>query len=578
MTNQARTGQKLQIGSLMVAKGLLSVDQLNFVLQKQRVTGERIGELLIRLSMTTEYAFASLLSEQRQLPLKVGNDLIAEKSALDVFNRELCIKHGFLPLRRAGNTLEVVLGNGDPRKVSQLVTQRCGLKPELFQGEFGKVMVAIRHSYYFAFHPVDQLLQREIDRLTEDRDHVLSPDALLDHLLHYAVRERASDIHIIPEMKALHIMFRVDGVVRPIVGMPTDLNRVILAIKLRSGMDISDQRRPQDGSFFTEILGSHYSLRVSTVTTPDGESVVMRLLSSGSSVCDLEELGFLAEDHARFKHLFSQPSGMILLTGPTGSGKSTTLHAALRAYGMDSRNVLTVEDPIEYKVPTICQTEVNRKSGYTFDAAVRHFLRHDPDVMLIGEIRDEETASVAMMAAETGHLVLSTLHVNTVLGVMPRLKTLGVSSHVIADSLIGVVNQRLVRGLCPHCKEESASTPYEREWLASDALEMSADVNTAADSSSLSNQKAIDIEPDKLMHAVGCKLCGGNGYLGRIPVYEMLVVDQYVSDAVADDMSREKLMKIASERGLITLQEMARHRVLRGDTTVEEVIRSLGRI
>jgi len=542
----------VRVGALLRESGQLTTNQLEFALQKQQVTGERIGELLLRLGIVSEYDLARLLAEQRHLPFTdVDDHLAPDAQVLAMFNQELCLGRGFLPTRRVDDELEVLLGNADIGVVSELVSQRSGLRPRLLQGEFGKVARAIRQHYYFANYPVEQLVEQEIKRLAQDTDQVYSPDALLDHLLHLAAKQRATDIHIQPEGRSLHVSFRVDGVLRPVLALPASLSRLVSSIKMRAEMDISDQRRPQDGSFASEILDTPYDVRVSTVVTEYGENVVLRLLPGGVHVQGLRELGFLEADVAALRMLFSQPSGIILLTGPTGSGKSTTLHAGLRVHGLSGRNVLTVEDPIEYKLPVICQTEVNRKAGYTFDTAVTHFLRHDPDIMLIGEIRDRETARVAITSAETGHLVLSTLHVNSVFGVVPRLQALDIQAQMIGDSLIGVVSQRLLRKVCPVCAE--SYTP--------DADEL----------------QHLDGRPKgTLKRGAGCEHCDHSGYYGRLPVYEMLLVGQELAHLMAESAPRAELQAAAAKNGYRDMRQMAQARVVRGETTVAELLRVLG--
>jgi len=542
----------VRVGALLRESGQLTENQLEFSLQKQRVTGERIGELLLRLGIVSEFDLARLLAEQRQIPFADVDDHPApDAEVLAMFNQELCLARGFLPLRRVGDALQVLLGNADTEAVSQVVTQRSGLRPSFLQAEFGKVTRAVRQFFYFANYPVERLVDQEIKRLDRDTDQVYGPDALLDHLLHLAAKHRATDIHIQPEGRSLHVSFRVDGVLTPVMALPPTLSRLLSSVKMRAEMDISDQRRPQDGSFAGVIMDTPYDVRVSTVVTEYGENMVLRLLPGGVHVQGLRELGFLQPDVETLRMLFSQPSGIILLTGPTGSGKSTTLHAGLRVHGLSGRNVLTVEDPIEYKLPVICQTEVNRKAGYTFDSAVTHFLRHDPDIMLIGEIRDSETARVAVTAAETGHLVLSTLHVNSVFGVVPRLGALGIQAQMIGDSLIGVVSQRLMRRNCPVCSESVAPTEFDLEHLQTTAV-------------------------TELRRGIGCAHCNQTGYYGRLPVYETLLVGREMEDLIATGAPRSIMESSALQHDYVAMHQMARARVLRGETTVAELLRVLG--
>ena len=554
--NLEPVGEFTRLGDRLIQAGLLTSAQLDFALQKQQVTGERLGELLLRLGIIFDYELANFLAEQRGIPFRHVYDFpVSDKHVLGMFNQELCLRYGFLPVQRKDGMLDVLLGNAELGKLGQIVSQRSSLRPRFFQGEFGKVAQAIRQNYYFVQNPVEDLIRIEIERLSRDVDQVYSPEVLLDHLLTMAVHKRATDIHFQPEKKSIHVFFRLDGVLQPVLAMPLTLARLLNTIKMRAEMDISDQRRPMDGSFSATVLHIPHDIRVSTVITEFGEHMVLRLLSSGSHVRGLFELGFLDEDVRRFSTLFSQPSGMILLTGPTGSGKSTTLHAGLRLHGLGGRSVLTVEDPIEYKLPVICQTEVNRKAGYTFDQAVRQFLRHDPDIMLIGEIRDVETAVAAVTAAETGHLVLSTLHVNSVLGAVPRLEALGVSRQMIADSLIGVVSQRLMRRICPACSESYKPDENELKHLSGGFSEE---------------------PPGEIYRGKGCSLCNGTGYNGRLPVYEMMMVGRDVANAIALGASRAELANMAMQSGMVAMRQMARMRVLRGETTVDEMLRVLG--
>lgn len=541
-----------RIGTLLLEKGEITPLQLEFALQTQRVTGERIGELLLRLGIVLDEDLAKLLAGQRKIPfVSFDRILDMDPQVLGMFNQDLCLNHAFLPIRRVDNKLEVVLGNADPETVQQIISQRSGLHPSFLQAEFGMVIKSIRLNYYFSKNPVEQLVHQEVHRLARDKDQVYSPDALLDYLLILAARYRATDIHLQPEAKSLHISFRVDGVLRPIMAMPSSLSRLLSSIKMRAEIDISDQRRPLDGSFSTNIMDKPYDVRVSTVVTKHGENMVLRLLPGGMHVQGLRGLGFLEEDVELFKMLFSQPSGMILLTGPTGSGKSTTLHAGLRMHGLSGRNVLTVEDPIEYKLPVICQTEVNRKAGYTFDVAVTHFLRHDPDIMLIGEIRDAETARVAITAAETGHLVLSTLHVNNVFGVNSRFQALGIHAQMVADSLIGVISQRLLRTNCPACSARYTPTAGELQHLDGET-------------------------PSELKRGEGCSLCNETGYYGRVPVYEILPVGHEMANLIATGAPQGELEIFALANGYTSMRKMAQARVLRGETTVDEMLRVLG--
>ncbi|MEW5889537.1 MAG: ATPase, T2SS/T4P/T4SS family [Pseudomonadota bacterium] len=539
------------LGEQLIAAGIVSDVAVKYALQKQRVEGGRLGQLLVALGFVTQKEVARILARQREMPFLAGQEIPApEPEAASLFNRNVCLAKSFLPLRREGGELVTVIGDADPISVRDFIVGHCGLEPRFLQGEFHAVTRAVRQHYYFAEHPFESLIEAEIRRLEADVDRAYSPERLLDHILHLAVRERATDVHLAPTAQSRTVLMRIDGVIEPMFALPPVLDRIIGYIKLRAEMDVAENRLPQDGSFTARIFDEDYTLRVSTLVSEYGERLVLRLLPESSELDKLTDLGFLAEDVAVLERIFSRPHGLILITGPTGSGKSTTLHAALRMQSVIERNILTVEDPVEYRVPAACQTEVNRRAGYDFAAAMRHFLRHDPDVILVGEIRDPETARAALDAASTGHLVLSTLHVGGVFGVVPRLRLLGVDHETIAENLVAVINQRLVRRICPDCRDERAPSDLERSWLGESVA--------------------------RVFHGCGCRRCRGTGFFGRLPVYELMVVDRPLADAIAADVSRRELRDIALRQGLRPILELARRRVLAGETTVEEILRAVG--
>ncbi len=548
--------RRTRLGELVQRSGLVNGAELDFVLQKQAVEGGRLGNLLVSHGLATQKDIARLLAEQSRHDADFVSltDLPAPSpEATEPFNMALCLARGFLPLSVKDRELTVVLGDGDPDEITDLVRRRTGWSVRFLQGEFGAVARAIRQHYFFAGNPPEQAIAREISLLERDVDRVYSPERLLEYILTLAIRERATDVHFAPAEFSRHVLFRVDGVLRPMFALRPSLDRLNSYIKLSAEMDVAEQRLPQDGSFSREVLDQPFTIRVSTLIAEHGERMVLRLLPERSELDKLGDLGFLSEDIEDLARLFARPNGLILLTGPTGSGKSTTLHAALRMQPLIERNVLTVEDPVEYRVPAVCQTEVNARSGYGFSNALRHFLRHDPDVILVGEIRDEQTARAALDASSTGHLVLSTLHVGSIFGVVPRLKLLGVDVETVAENLAGVINQRLVRRLCPMCRE--ATTPSAEE------------------------AERFGIEPDAaVFRAVGCPHCRGTGYLGRVPVYEMLLPGRDLADAIAEDSSRAELRRQAEADGMRSIGWLARRRIESGETSIEEIDRAVGEI
>ncbi len=533
---------------MLTANGLVTQVEIDYARQKQAIEGQKLGRTLVDLGFISAKDLARQLAIQRGIEFHEISHVDPEVAF--AFNRNLCLTHNFLPVGLEGEKIRILLGDAEPDAVAALVQRRMGQEAVFWQGDFFAVVDAIHQHYYFQDNPVDKLIEVEIRRLSDDRDHAFSPERLMELILHTAVRERATDIHIAPTARSRTVLMRVDGVLRPMFAMPPSLDRLSAFIKLTAEMDASEQRLPQDGSFAIKLMDATYTVRVSTMISEFGERLALRLLAERSDLDRLQDLGFLQEDVESMEDAFSRPHGLVLITGPTGSGKSTTLHAALRVQPLVERNVLTVEDPVEYRVPAACQTQVNRRSGYDFASAMRHFLRHDPDIILVGEVRDAETARAALDAASTGHLVLSTLHVGGIFGVIPRLRLLGIDAETVAENLIAVINQRLVRRICPHCKTEHHATPIEQKWLGEQVKTLS--------------------------HGVGCKHCRGSGFRGRLPVYEILTVTRQLADAIVADAPRATIREYAVEGGLKPMIGLAKHRVLQGETTMEEIRRAIG--
>ncbi len=374
---------------------------------------------------------------------------------------------------------------------------------------------------------------------------------LINAVLSEAVKENASDIHIETFEKRLVIRFRVDGVLREAVEPRRELAPLLISrIKVMAKLDIAERRIPQDGRISLKIAGREIDVRVSTLPSNDSERVVLRLLEKEAGRLSLHALGMPRLRDQQFNRLLHRPHGIILVTGPTGSGKTTTLYAGLSSINNSSRNILTVEDPIEYNLEGIGQTQVNPKADMTFARGLRAMLRQDPDVVMVGEIRDLETAEIAVQASLTGHLVLSTLHTNSAVGAITRLKDMGVEPFLLATSLIGVLAQRLVRVLCKHCKQEQAPSILEKEFLG----EL--------------------LEPgDKIYVPVGCEQCNNIGYKGRTGIYELLIVDEQIRQMIHNQVSEEEIINAMRMKSMLSIRADGRARILEGTTTVDEVLR-----
>jgi len=544
-------GVALSDGAARLAKGLLREDQLRYARLEEQTTGDWIGDIIERCGFATQRDVAITVAEHEDLEFVDVSLLVPQEDALRAFKPNVCKTNHLLPVAIGGDRVRVVTSSADIDRVASVVARHSGLHPEVVVGEKAKLARAIQHYYYFLDNPIEETLEREIAMLSSDVEAVRSLDGLLDQLFQLAVKERATDIHIVSTERSINLSFRVDGLLTPKFSLVPRLKRLISTVKLKARMDIAEQRLPQDGSFQVTVVDTSYDIRASTTVSPDGENIVLRLLARYTGVSGFPELGFLAPDIPRLFEMFNHPHGIILLTGPTGSGKTTTLYAGVRAQDVLRRNILTVENPIEYKVPLIRQTEVNEKAGYSFASAIRHFLRHDPDIILVGEIRDRETAQTAITAAETGHLVLSTLHTNTVFGTVPRLGSLGITPFMLADSLVGVVGQRLVRRLCGGCSESYVPEDHERRML-----------------------RGLHVE--RLYRGRGCADCAGTGYFGRIPVYEILRVSGEVTECIARGEDLDTLRKAAIADGFQDIHANAMQRVASGITSLEEVVRVLG--
>ena len=539
------------MGTILQERGLVGPGHIRLVLQDQRVTKERMGEILMRLGLVSPFDIASIVADQSGFPYLNVDDVVPDNDALRLFNLNICKNNLFLPLKRKDQEIVVVTANENLPEVAALISRTTGLTPQLKIGEKGKIDNAIQYYYYFLDNPVEKQLEQQIRLLTADQDGVRSMDPFINCLFQLAVKKRASDVHIRPMDRAISIAFRVDGVMQAQLSVPTFFKRLITILKMRADMDIAEQRLPQDGVFSETILNNHYDVRVSTTICPFGENVVMRILSTKGDFMGLAQLGIFPEDVEMIRQIFNAPHGIVLLTGPTGSGKTTTLYAAVRTMNLIEKNVLTVENPIEYRVPLIRQTQINVKAGYTFASAIRTFLRHDPDVILVGEIRDHETAETAVSASETGHLVLSTLHSNTAIGAIPRLRSLGIASFMLADVMVGVVSQRLVRRICAECKEEYKPSEEELLYLGDKTIQT-------------------------LWRGRGCEACGGSGVHGRSLIYEILRGSRELSAQIGRDASVDILLQTAKDNGFRDIFDNARTKVKRGELSVEEMIRVLG--
>ena len=538
------------LGEMLVRQGVITPDQLEEALQRQKAEqGSRLGRLLVDFGYATDNQICEAVAEQLQIP---AADMVAvdiSNEVLGKVSRELAVKHVCLPWFVQGRELYLIMADPTNIAAADAVAFHTGLRVKPVVAPESEILSALERFYATEETSLAQLgdvgLAEHLSIMAEDPTDAVSDDdaeqaalggpvvKLVNAILADAIRAGASDVHIEPREKGLELRYRVDGLLRKIMSMPKRVqNKVLSRIKIMSHMDISERRKPQDGRTFVRVGNASYDLRVSTLPTADGEKAVLRILAQTRALVRLEDLGFDDETLTRLRDVLRRPQGLILVTGPTGSGKTSTLYAAVNSLRSETTNIVTIEDPVEYRLPGINQVAVSDKSGMTFAAGLRSILRQDPDVIMVGEIRDLETAQTAFQAAQTGHLVLSTLHTNDAPATVTRLVEMGLPAYVVASSLLAVLAQRLGRRLC-ECKTVGPTGAT----------------------------------------AKGCEACRFSGYRGRVGLYELMTVNARVRSVVLADGSVDPVRRAARAAGMRSLFEDGKRKAAAGVTTLDEVRR-----
>ena len=562
-------GRKKRLGDLLVEAGVITQDQLmqSLSVQKTERKGQRLGVVLMDLGFTDEKQIMKALCSQLKLqPVDLSNIRIPEEIT-KLTEEAVLRKHNLIPFQfheKNPNVIKVAMSDPLDIRAMDDFSIITGLQIERYVATPSDIAAAIDRYYgnAEALRVAEQdTREREEQNKNknveaEDESNVQQAPIvkLLGQIIEQAVHKRTSDIHIEPMENQVRIRFRVDGVLHEAMRHDISLHAALIArIKIVSGLDISEKRRPQDGRATSIVDRQEYDIRVSILPTVYGEKVVMRLAKKKALTMDKKELGFPDDELAKFDKILSHPNGMILVTGPTGSGKSTTLYTALNELNGEGVNIITVEDPVEANVAGINQVQVNEKAGLTFSSALRSILRQDPDIIMIGEIRDQETAAIAVKASITGHLVVSTLHTNSAASTITRLADMGVENYLIADSVVGVIAQRLVRRVCPNCGVVHEASPADLKTLGLQNL----------------NRKVMLRYPGHKE----CVRCGGTGYFGRIGIYEIMPITNDLRQAINQGKNADELETIALRHGMKTLRMSAIEYALKGITTVEEVRR-----
>lgn len=549
--------KRKKLGELLVEAGAITQAQLARALEEQKRTGERLGAILAKQGVISDKDIASVIAKQLGIPfislrkekvnpkvlsmvpesfarrnllipidIKDGKLLVAMVDPLNVLVRdELALLTGY----------DVDVCVAPSSEIKQLIEELYGVR--------GKVEALVR----------EREEAREEPALpdTEINDEELAPVIqVVNSIISQAIRRRASDIHIEPQSEGVLVRFRIDGVLRHVMELPKSVHALVTTrIKVMAGMNIAERRLPQDGRIFISSDGSNIDLRVSTLPTIFGEKIVMRILNREDILIGLDKLGLWDDMLDEIRRLISKPYGMILVTGPTGSGKTTTLYSILKELNTVEKNIVTIEDPVEYQLEGVNQVQVNERIGLTFSNVLRNILRQDPDIIMVGEIRDVETAEIAVRSALTGHLVLSTLHTNDAPSAITRLIDMGVEPYLVASSLIGVIAQRLVRRICPHCKE-SRTVENGDIWVAE------------------------GLPPGSVYYVgKGCEECGDTGYMGRTGVFELMLISEEIQRLTVERASASKIREQAIREGMVTLKDDGVRKIRAGVTTPSEVMR-----
>jgi type IV pilus assembly protein PilB len=561
VNTQVRAGG--QLDQLLLARGLLSEDQLQEAMETAQQRGRSLGRVLIELGFVTEAGLVAILAEQLGLEFIDLADATLDSSAIALVPEATARRHSCIPVRIEDDKL--ILAMADPANVVAVDDIRALTKRDVRTMVATKVDVQGAINRYYRLDSAAESLAEEA-AAAQDADQQSLEEAigsagaedapiikLVNLLITQAVNDRASDIHIEPQERDVLVRYRVDGVLHEVMRPPKSVQAGMTSrLKIMADVNIAERRIPQDGRISLTVQGKQIDIRLATLPTVHGEKIVMRILDKSSVLLQLSDLGFLPSNYERFEESFVKPYGEILVTGPTGSGKSTTLYATLNILNKPDRNIITVEDPVEYRLPGVNQVQTHPKAGLTFASALRSILRADPDIVLIGEIRDRETAQISTEAALTGHLVLSTLHTNDAPSALTRLVEMGIEPYLVSSALDCILAQRLARKLCEKCKEPYLPTEEE---LHSSSFPLRSE------------------EQPKLFQAVGCTACAGTGYKGRMALHEVMPVTEELEKLTVEGASSEVMKKVAIEQGMLTLREDGMEKVRMGQTSIQEILR-----
>ena len=566
MVSQEGKPQRKRLGDILVEAGVISAQQLQEALSKQKILGKRLGKVLVDTGITTEDSIATTLAAQMSIPYLNLNEITITPEVLTTIPDGIVRSHNLLPVKLEGNRLQITMSDPLDVFIIDEITFQTGYELEIGISPESQIEAAIKHYYGNS-----ESLQNAVDNLAAERKTEVSLDEsffttfdlneeeqnvpiinLVNTIIQQAINDKASDIHIEPDEEVVRVRYRIDGILNELMKAPKTIqSELISRLKIMAQMDISEKRLPQDGRIKVKVQNKSIDLRVSSLPTVFGEKIVIRILDKSRLSLTLDQVGFDEDLLKLFKTLSSAPNGIVLMTGPTGSGKTSTLYAAINFVKSPEINITTVEDPVEYLIPSINQVQVRSEIGLTFARTLRSILRQDPNVILIGEIRDFETAQIAIESALTGHLVFSTLHTNDAASAVTRLIEMGVEPYLVASAVIGVGGQRLVRKICPSCR-----TAYE-----------------------IKDQEHIDVLREngfnvtELYRGKGCLTCRKTGYAGRTAIHEIMTINDEIHGLILDSASARDIRQAAVKSGMRTMRVDGLQKAIKGVTTLKEVLR-----
>ena len=551
------------LGTLLVEEGTITQEQLDTALAEQRRIGHtrRIGEILVGMRYISEPNLLRALSQQLDCPIVDLTHEPPDPAAVEIVPSEFALRHQLVPLHKNNGCLTVAMA--DPLDINAIDDMRLLTGLDIAPMLASPADIRRQGEQFYMSRMIQDV--QEAERAGEDEDNLDVADLqkmakeelviqMVNLIINQAIQDRASDIHVEPFEKELRVRYRVDGVLHEVNAPPKRFHPAVVSrIKILSDMNIAERRLPQDGRMRIRSSGRQIDLRISTVPTVYGESVVMRILDKQTAMLGLTELGMERSMFTRFRRLIQEPHGIILVTGPTGSGKTTTLYAALNEIYSTEKKIITIEDPVEYQLNGVNQIHVQPQIGLTFAGGLRHIVRQDPDIIMVGEIRDTETVEIAIHAALTGHLVFSTLHTNDAAGAVSRLLDMGAEPYLVASSLIGTVAQRLVRINCPRCR-----TSYEEKPEILREIGMDPEM----------------VRQKPLMRGKGCPECRGVGFRGRSGIYELLTVDENIRRMIIERQPAAAVKQYAQkQQGMVSMLQDGRDKVMQGHSTIQEVLR-----